>query len=94
MSAGFDLGLMAAPRPRPRLVSLLIATLPISQHLAVIALFLAVFYAMLQGHLGAGEVGWSCAAVGVIAHVLWRVGWGTTQTTQVGRECKPVHCLQ
>ncbi|RSH84512.1 uncharacterized protein EHS24_006034 [Apiotrichum porosum] len=66
------------PRPRPSLVPLLVATLPVSQHLAVITLFLAVFYAMLVGDFGATEVGWGCCMVGVVAYVLWRVGWGSS----------------
>jgi phosphatidylinositol glycan class C protein len=64
----------------------MLATLPVSQHLAVIALFLAIFYGMLVGNFGAEEVGWGCAAVGVVAYALWRVGWEVAKKESVGRE--------
>lgn len=74
-----------APRPRPRLLPLMLATLPVSQHLAVIALFLAVFYAMLVGDFGAAEVGWSCTALELGAYALWRFGWGSDKAAKT--EC-------
>jgi phosphatidylinositol glycan class C protein len=67
-------------------VSLLIAAFPVSQHLAVIALFLAVFYAMLKGNLGAAEVGWSVTATGLFSYGLYHVGWGRSRPPPVGRE--------
>ncbi|WOO78894.1 Phosphatidylinositol N-acetylglucosaminyltransferase GPI2 subunit [Vanrija pseudolonga] len=70
------------PRPRPRLFPLMLATLPVSQHLAVIALFLAVFYAMLVGDFGAAEVGWSCTALELAAYALWRFGWGSDKAAK------------
>ena len=70
--------LTPATRPRPRIASLLVAALPITQHLASIALFLAVFYALLEGHLGAEQVGWGCVAVGLAGHGVYHHGWGDT----------------
>lgn len=88
LSSQSELADTVAQRPRPKLLPLLLATLPVSQHLAVIALFLAVFYGMLVGDFGADEVGWMCAMVGVVAYTLWRVGWGITNKS-VGRESCP-----
>ncbi|EJT47038.1 hypothetical protein A1Q1_04281 [Trichosporon asahii var. asahii CBS 2479] len=51
--------------------------LPVSQHMAVIALFLAVYYGMLEGTLSPTGVGWSCAMIGLVAYALWRIGWET-----------------
>lgn len=65
-----------APRPRPGLAVLIFGALPVSQHLAVIALFLAVFDGMLNDALGAGQVGWACVGLGLTGHVLRRWGWG------------------
>lgn len=67
--------LMIAVRARPSFPALIFAALPISQHLGVIALFLAVFHALLGDRLGAGEVGWTCVGVGLAAYVWRRVGW-------------------
>jgi phosphatidylinositol glycan class C protein len=64
-----------ASRPRPNIVTLCLAALPISQHLAVIALFLAVFRQLLIGGFGAGEVGWSCVGLGIGGYVIRRLGW-------------------
>lgn len=66
-------------RPRPSFIALVSASLPISQHLGVISLFLAVFYALLTGGLGASEVGWTCVGVGLAVYLLRRFGWGTTK---------------
>lgn len=63
-------------RPRPRLVSLIWAVLPVSQHLAVIALFLAVFYRLLVYDLGPGQVGWGCVVFGFVGFGIHRWGWG------------------
>jgi len=65
-----------APRPRPGLAVLIFGALPVSQHLAVIALFLAVFDGMLDGALGAGQVGWACVGLGLTGYVIRRWGWG------------------
>ncbi|KAK4685446.1 phosphatidylinositol N-acetylglucosaminyltransferase subunit C, partial [Tremellales sp. Uapishka_1] len=65
------------PKPRPHLRSLLFAALPISQHLAIIALFIAVFYGLLVDELGPGEVGWTCAACGWMGYGVRRWGWGS-----------------
>lgn len=73
-----------APRPRPRLRNLVLAALPVSQHLAVIAIFLACFHGLLVGSLGAGEVGWGCVLLGVAGYVVRRVGWGTAVLAQPG----------
>ena len=64
-----------AKRPRPRLFSLIIAALPISQHLAVIGLFLAVFYRLLIDSFGAGEVGWSTVLLSLSGYTVRRWGW-------------------
>lgn len=45
--------------------------------MAVIALFLAVYYGMLEGTLSPTGVGWSCAMIGLVAYALWRIGWET-----------------
>lgn len=45
--------------------------------MAVIALFLAVYYGMLEGTLSPTGVGWSCAMIGLVAYTLWRIGWET-----------------
>ncbi|BEI80188.1 hypothetical protein CcaverHIS002_0107170 [Cutaneotrichosporon cavernicola] len=71
-------------RPRPKLVPLILATLPVSQHLAVITLFLAIFYGMLVGSFGAEEVGWACAFMGLVAYGLWRVGWEVAHKENIG----------
>jgi phosphatidylinositol glycan class C protein len=65
-----------APRPRPGLAVLIFGALPVSQHLAVIALFLAVFDGMLDGALGAGQVGWACVGLGLTGYMIRRWGWG------------------
>ncbi|ORY25254.1 phosphatidylinositol N-acetylglucosaminyltransferase subunit C [Naematelia encephala] len=62
-------------RPRPSLNTLFFSALPISQHLAVIALFIAIFYALLEGSLDAAEVGWTCVVLGIAGYVLRRWGW-------------------
>lgn len=68
-----------APRARPSIVLLLLAALPITQHLAVIALFLAVFHGLLVGHFGAGQVGWTCCIVGILGWWVYRWGWARIQ---------------
>jgi phosphatidylinositol glycan class C protein len=77
--------LTTAQRPRPKLLPLIVATFPVSQHLAVIALFLAIFYAMLVGEFGAAEVGWTCASLGLLSYALYRIGWGRSPPSP-GRE--------
>jgi hypothetical protein len=59
-----------------------LAALPISQHLGIIALFLAVFYALLTEKLGAGEVGWTCVVVGLLSYLIRRLGWGSSSSPQ------------
>ena len=71
----------AAPRHPPRLLPLIFAALPITQHLAVIAFFLAVFHALLTDTLSAAEVGWGCAAATLAIYTLYRWGWGYTVST-------------
>lgn len=66
----------SAVRPRPRFVDLVIAAAPISQHLGVIALFIAVFHGMLVRDLHAGQVGWTCVVCSLVAYFLRRYGWG------------------
>jgi phosphatidylinositol glycan class C protein len=59
--------------------------LPISQHLAVIALFLAVFEGMLDGGLGAGQVGWACVGLGLLGYIIRRWGWGLGGVSSTNR---------
>lgn len=66
-------------RARPSFTALVITALPISQHLGVIALFLAVFYGLMVGELGAGEIGWTCVLGGLGAYMIRHVGWGTAR---------------
>ena len=73
---------VSAPRTEPRFSSLFTAALPVSQHLAVIALFLAVFHQLLVGDLGAGEVGWTCVLLGLVGYFVRKWGWGQVQTTR------------
>ncbi|CAD6582018.1 MAG: hypothetical protein TREMPRED_003157, partial [Tremellales sp. Tagirdzhanova-0007] len=51
-------------------------------HLAVIALFLAVFHRLLIGDLGAGQVGWTCVLLGLAGYLARTWGWGKIQTTR------------
>ncbi|WWD16784.1 hypothetical protein CI109_101216 [Kwoniella shandongensis] len=64
------------PRPQPPLSSLIFASLPISQHIIIIAIFLAIFYALLEGNVSAGVVGWGCFFFGVAGFGVYRWGWG------------------
>lgn len=57
--------------------------------MAVIALFLAVYYGMLDGALSPAGVGWSCAVAGLLAYTLWRIGWESKDAAPSGRECPP-----
>ncbi|KAI9632299.1 phosphatidylinositol N-acetylglucosaminyltransferase-domain-containing protein [Dioszegia hungarica] len=66
-------------RARPSFTALVITALPISQHLGVTALFLAVFYGLMVGELGAGEIGWTCVLGGLGAYMIRHVGWGTAR---------------
>jgi hypothetical protein len=70
-----------APRPRPRLSTLIYGALPVGQHLAVIALFLAVFDGLLEGNIGPGEVDCACLGLGLAGYGVRRWGWGITQST-------------
>lgn len=80
--------LTTAPRPRPKLLSLIVAALPVSQHMAVIALFLAVYYGMLEDSLSPSGVAWTCSVIGLVAYALWRIGWETKNKDEhpTGRE--------
>ncbi|WWC59939.1 uncharacterized protein I303_102502 [Kwoniella dejecticola CBS 10117] len=64
------------PRPVPSLTPLLFAALPISLHLSIIALFLAVFYALLEGNVTPEEVGWKCVIFGLSGWGIHKWGWG------------------
>ncbi|WRT65421.1 uncharacterized protein IL334_002364 [Kwoniella shivajii] len=64
------------PRPVPQLIPLLFAALPISLHLSVIALFLAIFYALLEGNVTPEEVIWKCVTFGLGGWAIHRWGWG------------------
>ncbi|UOH85001.1 hypothetical protein LQV05_001817 [Cryptococcus neoformans] len=46
------------PRPRPPFYALLLACLPISQHISIIAVFLAIFVALLEERVTPEAVGW------------------------------------
>ncbi|GFZ42882.1 hypothetical protein JCM24511_00600 [Saitozyma sp. JCM 24511] len=63
------------PRPRPSLTSLLFTALPVTQHLGVIAIFLAIFYSLLVGEVDAAVVGWACVLAGMTGYLLLRWGW-------------------
>ncbi|ORX36416.1 phosphatidylinositol N-acetylglucosaminyltransferase subunit C [Kockovaella imperatae] len=63
------------PRPRPRLFALVIHALPITQHMAVIALFLSIFHALLIGRFSASSVGWAVVLSSVVGHFVRRLGW-------------------
>lgn len=65
----------AGPRPRPSLTSLLFTALPVTQHLGVIAIFLAIFYSLLVGEADAAVVGWACVLAGMTGYLLLRWGW-------------------
>lgn len=67
--------LITAVRPRPRLFSLAIAALPITQHLAAIALLVAVFYRLLVHDVGAAQVGWTVTGASLIGWALMQYGW-------------------
>ncbi|WVW79707.1 hypothetical protein I302_101677 [Kwoniella bestiolae CBS 10118] len=69
------------PRPIPKLIPLLFAALPISLHLSVIALFLAIFYALLEGTVSPEEVGWKCVIFGLSGWAIHKYGWGIHPTT-------------
>ena len=64
-----------APRPRPRPGALFLAALPVSQHLAVIALFIAIFGNLLDGSFEAGQVGWGCVALALVGYGIRRWIW-------------------
>ncbi len=87
-----------APRPRPSLVSLLFAALPVTQHVAVITFFVAVFYALLVGHAAATEVGTCCAVAALLGFGIRKWGWGSDQlddrrsrSFRSGAMCLPAH---
>lgn len=70
----------------------MVAALPITQHISTIALFLAVFYAMNVGQLGAGQVGWSCVGLGLAGHGVYHLGWGDTTPSDLKGGCSnPSH---
>ncbi|KAK8861313.1 hypothetical protein IAR55_002132 [Kwoniella newhampshirensis] len=73
------------PRPRPHLSSLIFASLPISQHINIIAVFLAIFYALLDGDVDAAVVGWGCFASGLAGFAVHRWGWGVTSRRDAGQ---------
>ncbi|WVQ83541.1 hypothetical protein IAT38_005682 [Cryptococcus sp. DSM 104549] len=64
-------------RPQPSFPALLLAALPITQHISVIATFLAVFASLLDGRVGAGTVGWGCVTLGGMGWGVWLWGWGS-----------------
>ncbi|WWC98876.1 hypothetical protein V866_005770 [Kwoniella sp. B9012] len=64
------------PRPIPRLIPLFFAALPISLHISVIALFLAVFHALLEGNVFPEDVGWKCVIFGLAGWAIHKYGWG------------------
>ncbi|KIR26050.1 phosphatidylinositol glycan, class C [Cryptococcus deuterogattii LA55] len=64
------------PRPRPPFHALLLACLPISQHISSIAIFLAIFAALLEGRVTPEAVGWGCVLSGIGGWAIWTWGWG------------------
>ncbi|WWC87546.1 uncharacterized protein L201_002436 [Kwoniella dendrophila CBS 6074] len=64
------------PRPIPKFIPLFFAALPISLHLSVIATFLAIFYALLEGNIPPEEVGWKCVIIGLGGWSIHKWGWG------------------
>ncbi|AFR99001.1 phosphatidylinositol glycan, class C [Cryptococcus neoformans C23] len=64
------------PRPRPPFYSLLLACLPISQHISIIAVFLAIFVALLEERVTPEAVGWGCVLGGISGWAIWTWGWG------------------
>ena len=53
----------------------MIHALPITQHLAVITLFLSIFHALLVGRFGAGTVGWAVVLMSATGQAIRRIGW-------------------
>ena len=87
--------LTPAPRPRPDITALMLAALPISQHVATIALFLGVFHSLLAGRIAAAQVGWVCVALGLAGYIVHAYGWGRdprAEAAQQGGEGR-VKCL-
>jgi hypothetical protein len=78
---------LIAPRPRPRLSTLIFGALPVGQHLAVIALFLAVFDGLKEGAIGPAQVDWACVGLGLTGYGVRRWGWGITPTATEPRMC-------
>lgn len=75
-----------AARPRPRLINLVIAALPILQHLSTVFLFLGVFNALLDDRIGAAQLGWTCFGLGGVGYCVFRFGWGVKERDAVEGE--------
>jgi len=59
----------------------------VGQHLAVIALFLAVFDGLREGAITPGQVDWACVGLGLTGYGVRRWGWGINQTQFGPRTC-------
>lgn len=73
-------------RPRPSLSTLVVAALPISEHLSVIGVFVGVFWGMLDGRWGPGGVGWGMVLVGAGVGGTRTLGWGRTGQAAAGKK--------
>ncbi|EIW69155.1 hypothetical protein TREMEDRAFT_16788, partial [Tremella mesenterica DSM 1558] len=64
------------PRPKPPLFPLILAALPVTQHLAVLALFIAIFHSLLTDRLTASQVGWGTILSSSFFYFVHSWGWG------------------
>ncbi|WVF66703.1 hypothetical protein IAT40_001445 [Kwoniella sp. CBS 6097] len=67
------------PRPTPKVVPLFFAALPISLHLSIIAIFLSVFYDLLNDIMSPEQVTFGCVLFGLGGWGVYKLGWGVAK---------------